>query len=80
MLLALFVDGEAFEVDHAAGGELRLYGTGDVDGGAAVDHAELGLPVFDHGELDGDDAGDLDGAAEGDLAVALWKALLVDMR
>ena len=72
MLIAILVDGKAFEVDHAAGRELRLHGTGDVDRGAAVDHAELGLPVFDHGELDGDDTGDFNGAAEGDFAVALY--------
>ena len=71
VLFALFVDAEAFEVDHAAGGELRLHGAGDIQGGFAAYHAEFGLAVFEDGEFDGDDAGDFDGAAEGDFAVAL---------
>lgn len=77
VLLAVLVDAEALKVDHAAGAELRLHRAGDVDGRLAADHAELGLAVFDHLELDGDDAGNLDGAAEGDFAVALCVCRLV---
>lgn len=63
--------GNTNKVDHASRGELRLNGSRHVDGGSAVDHAEFLLAVFDHVELDGDDARDFDGAAEGDFAVAL---------
>lgn len=71
VLLAVLVDAEALKVDHASRAELRLHGARDVDGRFAADHAQLGLPVLDHLELDRDHPGDFDRPAEGDFAVAL---------
>lgn len=71
VLLAVLVDTEPFEVNHASGAELRLHRAGYIDWRLAADHAELLLAVLDDFELDGDFAGDLDGTAEGDLAIAL---------
>jgi hypothetical protein len=66
---------ETHEVNHPSGRELWLYGSGNVDGGFAVDHAQFLLAVFDYIEFDSDDACDFDGAAERDLAVALLRIL-----
>lgn len=75
MLLAMLVDREALEVDVPAGAELGLHGPGDVDGRleAQVRHA-----VFDHLEVDGDDARHFDGAAEADLPVSLGEVKIAD--
>ncbi|KAH9841297.1 Thromboxane-A synthase, partial [Teratosphaeria destructans] len=75
VLTAVLVDGEALEVEVAAGTELRFHGAGDVEGGA---HVEVAHAALHDGELDGDDAGHLDGAAEGDLAVALAEVQVAD--
>lgn len=54
MLLAVLVDAEALEVDVTARSELRFHGAGNEDWGL---EAEVGEAIFDHIELDGDDAG-----------------------
>lgn len=68
VLLAVFVDAEAFEGEVAAGAELRLDGALVEDWGF---HAQVGHAVFHDAEFERDDAGHLDGATEGDFAVAL---------
>ena len=48
VLFSCLVDAEAFKVDVAAGAELRLHRSWDVDGALG---AKFGGAVFHHGEL-----------------------------
>ena len=75
VLLAVFIDTEALEVNHATGPKLRLDRPGYIDRGFATDHAKLRLTVLDHLEFDCDNTSDLDCATERDFTVALWKVL-----
>ena len=75
MLLAVLVDAEAFKIDVAAGAELRLDGTRDVD---RTLHGQMCHTAFHNGELDGDDTSHFDGAAERDFAIALGEVQIAD--
>jgi hypothetical protein len=68
MLLPMLVNTKPLKVDIPPRTELRLHGAGDIDGAL---HAQVGQPVLEDLEVDGDDPGHLDGPAEADLAVAL---------
>lgn len=61
VLLAMFVNGESFESEIAAGSKLRLYGSGVKDGRL---HVQLGHSVLDHGELESNHSSHFNGATE----------------
>src|SRR5579883_565666 len=66
MLLALLINGDAFEYQEV--GIARLQGTGSKDG---VGHLKAVDAIFDQLNLKIDKASHLDSAAEGDFAVSL---------
>lgn len=75
MLLAVFVDAEAFEIDVLARTELRLDRARDIDGAL---HAELLHAALHNVELDRDGAGHFDGSAKRDLSVTLTEVQVSD--